>query len=97
MLPVSFQILLRNARPAAVRAGQGSIFVAFLQMLFGFCVLELFRASLALEHCSVQCFLRYIVGATFNEGFLSTRWTASLLTYPVCDAQLAVELVAVHA
>ena len=53
MLQVSFQILLCNARTATVWAGQGDFFVAFLQMLLGFCVFELFRASLALENCSV--------------------------------------------
>ena len=99
MLPVSFQIFLRNARPAAVSkwAGQGGFLVAFHQMWLGICVLELFRASLALEHCSVQCFLCYIVDASFNEGFLSTICTAFISTYPVCDAWLAVELVAVTA
>ena len=96
MLPVSFQILLRNARPAAVWAGQGGFLVAFLQMLLGFCVLEIFRASLALEHCLFQHFHNQILDAICNEG-VSAMWAISfayLLTFPVRDALIAVDLVA---
>ena len=62
-------------------------------MLLGICVFKLFRAFLALEHCSFQCFHDYIVAASLNKGFFA-MWAASLLTYLDLDALTAVKSVA---